>query len=106
MLELLLHAVFIALETLELLVDTFLESIIGLTLYEAQAVTAWLGFGTFLLLLVFGLKRLNILMQRLKAQVPAWWEEEKAQLRLMRKTYGWSLGLGLVLVLVIVALIL
>jgi hypothetical protein len=97
----LLHLLVYALEFLELIMDTLLEAV-GLTLYESQMVTAWVGFGVFLLLLVVGLKKLSAYLQRLKIAAPAWWEEEKARLRAMRSSMGWSLAAAGLVVLLIV----
>ncbi len=102
----LLHIVVIVLETLELLVDTFLENVMGLGLYEAQAVTAWLGFGTLLLLVVVGLKKLTAYLQRLRIQAPEWWKEEKVRLRAMRSSLGWPMTLVILVAFLIVAMFL
>lgn len=104
LLELLLHAVLIVLEILELLVDTVLEHV-GLTLYEAQMVTAWLGFGVFTLLMIVGLKKANTAVQRLKTQTPLWWEEEKARLEAMRSSLRWPAALVVLAALLVLALI-
>ncbi len=104
-LELLLHAIFIVLEILELLVDTVLEAV-GLTLYEAQMVTAWLGFGVFTLLLGVALKKVNTAIQKLKIQAPEWWEEEKVRLRAMRSSLRWPLTIVVLMIFLILAMFL
>jgi hypothetical protein len=104
-LGLLEHLVEIILETLELLVDHFLESVLKLAPREAQMVTAWLGFGLFTLILVLVLKKLARVLQRFRIQAPAWWEEEKVRLRAMRSSMGWPLGLiAMVVILVLLYL--
>jgi hypothetical protein len=100
-LSVLVHLVEIVLETLELLVDHFLEGVLKLEPHEAQAVTAWLGFGLFVLILVLGLKKLMAVTQRLRITAPAWWEEEKVRLRAMRSSMGWPLALIAMVVLLI-----
>jgi hypothetical protein len=104
-LSLLVHLVGIILETLELLTDQFLEGVLKLDPYEAQAVTAWLGFGLFTLILVLGLKKLTTFSQRLRITAPAWWEEEKVRLQAMRSSMGWPLALiAMVMLLVLLYL--
>jgi hypothetical protein len=104
-LGLLEHLVEIILETLELLVDHFLESVLKLAPREAQMVTAWLGFGLFTLILVLVLKKLARVLQRFRIKAPAWWEEEKVRLRAMRSSMGWPLGLiAMVVILVLLYL--
>jgi hypothetical protein len=104
-LGLLEHLVEIILETLELLVDHFLESVLKLAPREAQMVTAWLGFGLFTLILVLVLKKLARVLQRFRIQAPAWWEEERVRLRAMRSSMGWPLGLiAMVVILVLLYL--
>jgi hypothetical protein len=96
----------ILLETLELLTEELLEAMLALTPYQAQAVTAWLGFGVFSLLLVVVLRKLVGLAQRFRITGPVWWQEEKVRLRAMYSSIGWPLGvLGLVLILVLIYLI-
>lgn len=104
-LQLLLHALIILLEVLELLVDTILEAI-GLGLYEAQAVTAWIGFGLFCLLLVEGLRRLNNWSQRVQERAPIWWQEEKARLAAMRTALRWPIALTALVLFLAVAVLL
>jgi hypothetical protein len=104
-LDLLAEGLEIVLETLELVTERLLEAVLALTPYEAQAVTAWLGFGAFALLLVFGLKKLARWWQRMRITAPAWWEEEKARLMAMRSSLGWPLVLiGLLVLLILVYL--
>ncbi|MGZ8247706.1 hypothetical protein, partial [Methylomagnum sp.] len=81
LLGLLLHGVELVLETLELLTEMFLETVFSVELYRAQAVTAWLGLGLFVLLMVFVVKRLIRRVRHWKATLPAWWRETKAELR-------------------------
>jgi hypothetical protein len=102
-LSLLVHLIEIILETLELLVDHFLEGVLKLEPHEAQVATAWLGFGLFVLILVLGLKKLMTVTQRLRITGPPWWEEEKVRLRAMRSSMGWPLAL-IVMVLFLVLL--
>lgn len=100
-LNLLAEGLEIVLETLELLTERFLEAVLALTPYEAQAATAWLGFGTAALLLVYGLKKLMRGWQRLRIATPDWWKEERMRLRTMRPALGWPLVLVVLLVLLI-----
>lgn len=100
-LEAALHGIETVLEILELLMDELLEGVLHLAPHDAQAVTAWLGFGVFALLLVYGLKKLKRWWQRLRIATPEWWEEEKPRLRAMRKSLGWPLMLVVLLALLI-----
>jgi hypothetical protein len=103
--ELLLHAVEIVLEVLELLMDELLEGVLHLAPHDAQAVTAWLGFGVFSLLLYFGFRKLRRGWVRMKLATPAWWEEEKARLAAMKSSLGWpAVLIALVLLLVLIYL--
>jgi hypothetical protein len=93
------------LETLELLTEHFLEALLTLTPYEAQAVTAWLGFGLGFFLLIFLLKKLNVLFDKLCSLAPRWWEEERSRFRAMRQNLGWPLAMiGLLMILVLIYL--
>lgn len=100
LLELLLHAIEIVLEVLELLVDTFMEQVMGLDLYESQKATAWLGFGVFLLLLVLGLKKLILWCQETQERVGEWWGEEKIRLHALRWRFA-AVGVAALLVLML-----
>jgi hypothetical protein len=100
-LEAALHGIEIVLEIMELLMDELLEGVLHLAPHDAQAVTAWLGFGVFALLLIWGLKKLARWWQRLRIATPDWWKEERMRLRTMRPALGWPLVLVVLLVLLI-----
>lgn len=100
-LELLAEGLEIVLETLELLMERFLEAVLSLTPHEAQVVTAWLGFGIFALLLIFGLRKLTRWWEDLNVNPPAWWGEEKERLAAMRSSLGWPLVLIVLVALLI-----
>jgi hypothetical protein len=102
LLDFLITAVELLLETLELVTEHLLEALLALTPYEAQAVTAWLGFGLLLLFLLFGFKKLNKVFQRARATVPAWWQEKKERVHISRTGIGWQIALtGMVLILLL-----
>lgn len=99
LLGLLLHGVELVLETLELLTEIFLETVFSVELYRAQAVTAWIGLGLFLLLLFFVGRWLMRRVRRWKAAVPIWWKETKAEWRAWWATYRWPVSLMVVVIL-------
>ena len=93
------------LETLELVTETVLEALLALTPYEAQMVTAWLGLGLFVLMLIIALKKLVALTQTFRTKGPIWWQEEKARLKAMTSSIGWPLGVaGLVFIIALLYL--
>lgn len=92
----LVEALEIFLETLELITERVLEALLALSPYQAQATTAWLGFGLAVFLLVIGYRKLSAWWRRMQARLPAWLEEEKARLAAMRYSLGWTLGLILI----------
>lgn len=93
LLGLLLHGVELVLETLELLTEMFLETVFSVELYRAQAVTAWLGLGIFLLIMFFVGRRLIRRARHWKAAAPVWWGETKAEWRAWWAAYRWLVGL-------------
>jgi len=102
LLHVLITAVELLLETLELVVEHLLEALLALTPYEAQAVTAWLGFGALMFFLVVGVKKLNKAFQHAQTAVPAWWQEQKDRVRISLPGIGWQIALtGMVLMLLL-----
>lgn len=102
LLDFLITAVELLLETLELVTEHLLEALLTLTPYEAQAVTAWLGFGVLMLFLLFGFKKLNRIFQRAKSAVPVWWQEQKERVQISWTSIGWQIALtGMVLMLLL-----
>lgn len=105
LLGLLGHLTIVLLETLELVTEEILEALLILTPYEAQAVTAWIGFGLAVFLLIVLLKKLTVLFDKLRALAPVWWDEEMARLRALRSNWVWPLAaIGLLMFLVLVYL--
>lgn len=102
LLDFLITAVELLLETLELVTEHVLEALLALTPYEAQAVTAWLGFGLLMLILLFGFKKLNGIFQRAKSTVPVWWQEQKERIQVSWSSIGWQIALtGVALILLL-----
>lgn len=101
LLGLLLHGVELVLETLELLTEMFLETVFSVELYRAQAVTAWLGLGLFLLIMFFVGRRLMRRVRRWKATAPVWWSETKAEWRAWWAAYRWPVGLLVIVMLAV-----
>lgn len=102
LLDFLITAVELLLETIELVVEHLLEAVLALTPYEAQAVTAWLGFGILMLFLLFVFKKLNGVFQRAKTDFPVWWQEQKERVQISWTGIGWQIALtGMVLMLLL-----
>lgn len=101
--EVLAEGVKLGLEVAELVTEELLEGLLALTPYEAQLVTAWLGFGLAALLLIIGLKKFNTWWQRFRLWQSSWWAEEKVRLEEMRSNISWPLAVvGLLALLVLV----
>ena len=103
-LEGLVHLLEIFLETLELITERLLEGLLALTPHEAQAVTAWVGFGVLVFVLITGVRKLTSWGQRLRGRARLWWEEEKPRLAARGSSIGWPLGVALLLLLVVALL--
>lgn len=102
LLDFLITAVELLLETIELVVEHLLEAVLALTPYEAQAVTAWLGFGILMLFLLFAFKKLNGFFQRAKTDFPVWWQEQKERVQISWTSIGWQIALtGMLLMLLL-----
>ncbi|MGX2039666.1 hypothetical protein ACWJKU_05960 [Methylocaldum sp. MU1018] len=105
LLHLLITAIELVLETIELVTEHVLEALLEVTPYEAQAITAWLGFGLLILFLVLGFKKLNKIVQQAKSTVPTWWQGQKERVHLNRTALGWQIALtGMVLMLLLLYL--
>ncbi|HYE37441.1 hypothetical protein [Methylocaldum sp.] len=102
LLHLLITAIELVLETMELVAEHLLEALLELTPYEAQAVTAWLGFGLLMLFLLFGFKKVNNFVQRAKLTAPVWWQDQKGHFRINWDSIGWQIALtGMALMLLL-----
>jgi hypothetical protein len=105
LLDFFVTAVELLLETIELVTEHVLEALLALTPYEAQAVTAWLGFGILMVALFFAFKRLSLVYQRAKSVFPVWWQAQKERVQVSWTGIAWQTALtGMVLMLLLLYL--
>lgn len=98
-LELMLHAVLIVLEYLELFTEETLEVALEIAPREAQTLTAWLGLGVFLIVLTLLVRKTIDLYQAFREWFDPWREEQKARLGELYARLGWPvLTLGVLLI--------
>jgi len=98
-LELMLHAVLIVLEYLELFTEETLEVALEIAPREAQTLTAWLGLGLFLIVLTLLVRKTIDLYQAFREWFDPWREEQKARLGELYARLGWPvLTLGVLLI--------
>lgn len=100
-LELLLHAVELILETLELITERVLEFLLVLSPYQAQAATAWIGFALLMAILFFGYRKLKSWWERTRPKFLSWRDEEIARFAPLRPLLGWPLGVAVLAVLIL-----
>lgn len=100
-LHLLLEGLELTLETLELITERFLELLLVLTPYQAQAITAWLGFALLLLLLFVAYRKLTAWGGRIRLKLPLWREQAQSFLLPLHSSLGWPLGLILLFALLL-----
>ncbi|MGI9211338.1 MAG: hypothetical protein ACR2HF_02600 [Methylococcaceae bacterium] len=88
-LELMIHAVLIVLEYLELFTEESLEAVLVIAPREAQTLTAWLGMGLFLIILTLIVRKLLDVYQHFREWVGPWWEEQKTYAQDLYARLGW-----------------
>ncbi len=99
LLELMLHAVLIVLEYLELFTEETLEAALEIAPREAQTLTAWLGLGLFLIVLTLLVRKTIDLYQAFREWFDPWREEQKVRLGELYARLGWPvLALGVLLI--------
>jgi len=80
----------LALETLELTVDTVFETLVGLTAEQAQRATAWSGFLTFVGLLGWAGYAMRKRYLMMESRAPIWWAEKKQGMRREWQEMSWK----------------